>query len=209
MENLWKTFYKSSFITSILLLVLGILLVFASEATIAAISYIIGGFLIIVGLTALFNFFFSKRNDSFMELNIIYGIVTIIAGVFIIVNPYAIGKFIPFVIGIAIVISSAMKMQYAFQLKNAGNHLWKATMIISIITTLCGIILLFNPFAGAVILTKVIGIFIMLYALLDLFSTYTIRKSVIVVDQRIEKDVIEAQVVEEKQKTRTKKTKKK
>ena len=177
MEKVLKAFYKSSLITSFILLVLGILLIFESEATIISISYIIGGCLIAAGLTAIINFFRTKMKDSFSELNIVYGVVTATAGLLIIMNPQVIGSFIPIVIGIGIIINSAMKLQYAFELKNIHNKMWKTTMLISIISTLCGIILLFNPFAGAVILTKIIGGFIITYAILDIFSTYTIKKN--------------------------------
>lgn len=198
MEKVLKAFYKSSIITSLILLILGVLLIFESEATILSISYIIGGCLIAIGLTAIINFFRTKIKDSFTELNIVYGTVTTIAGILIIANPYVIGSFIPIVIGIGIIINSAMKLQYAFELKNIHNNMWKATMIISIISTLCGIILLFNPFAGAVILTKIIGGFIIVYAVLDIFSTYTIKKNVIEIKKVIENDIEEAEIVEEK-----------
>lgn len=200
MEKVLKAFYKSSLITSIILLILGILLIFESEATIASISYIIGGCLIAVGLTAIINFFRTKMKDSFSELNIVYGIVTTVAGALIIMHPYVIGSFIPIVIGIGIIINSSMKLQYAFELRNGHNSMWKMTMIISIVSTLCGIILLFNPFAGAVILTKIIGGFIIGYAILDIISTYTIKRNVVQVKKAIEKDVLDAEVVEEKTK---------
>ena len=129
MEKIWKNFYKSSFISSIVLFVLGLLLIFASEVTIAVISYIIGGCLVAAGLTAIIHFFLTKMRDSFTSLDIVYGVVTIIAGVFIIMHPYAIGKFIPFVVGIAIIMSSAMKLQYSFQLRNLKNDIWKTFFI--------------------------------------------------------------------------------
>lgn len=204
MEKVLKTFYKSSIITSLILLVLGLLLAFESEATILSISYIIGGCLIVAGLTAIIRFFKTKIKDSFAELNILYGVVTSVAGVLIILNPYVIGSFIPIVIGVGIIINSAMKLQYALELKNIHNHMWKTTMIISIISTLCGIILLFNPFAGAVILTKIIGGFIIVYAILDLISTYTIKKNVVEIKNVIENEWIEAEVVDEKPKKKKK-----
>lgn len=204
MEKVLKAFYKSSIITSLILFVLGILLIFESEATILSISYIIGGCLIAAGLTAVINFFRNKMKDSFSELNIVYGIVTSVAGILIITNPYVIGSFIPIVIGIGIIINSAMKLQYAFELKNIHNNMWKTTMVISIISTLCGIILLFNPFAGAVILTKIIGGFIVVYAVLDMISTYTIKRNVVQIKNAITEEVLEAEVVDEKTKKKSK-----
>lgn len=204
MEKVLKAFYKSSIITSLILFVLGILLIFESEATILSISYIIGGCLVAAGLTAIINFFRKRMKDSFSELNIVYGIVTSVAGILIITNPYVIGSFIPIVIGIGIIINSAMKLQYAFELKNIHNNMWKTTMLISIISTLCGIILLFNPFAGAVILTKIIGGFIIIYAILDMISTYTIKRNVVQIKNALTEDVLEAEVIDEKTRKKSK-----
>lgn len=211
-----KNLLKSSIVTSILLLVLGILLVFESEATIFTISYIVGAILICAGAFALIRFFTKSKNaTSIMGLDVLYGIVTIILGCLIIKNPGAIGSLLPIVLGIAIIVSSANKIQYAFNLKNSDNDLWKTTMIISVIGTICGVVLLFNPFAGAVLLMRIVGIFIIVYAILDAVSTFIIKKNVeefknVIESARVEEaDVVEEKETEEKtsKKKKTKKTK--
>lgn len=211
-----KNLLKSSIVASILLLVLGILLVFESEATIFTISYIVGAILICAGAFALIRFFTKSKNaTSVMGLDVLYGIVTIILGCLIIKNPGAIGSLLPIVLGIAIIVSSANKIQYAFNLKNSDNDLWKTTMIISVIGTICGVVLLFNPFAGAVLLMRIVGIFIIVYAILDAVSTFIIKKNVeefknVIESARVEEaDVVEEKETEEKtsKKKKTKKTK--
>ena len=209
-----KNLLKSSIVASILLLVLGILLVFESEATIFTISYIVGAILICAGAFALIRFFTKSKNaTSIMGLDVLYGIVTIILGCLIIKNPGAIGSLLPIVLGIAIIVSSANKIQYAFNLKNSDNDLWKTTMIISVIGTICGVVLLFNPFAGAVLLMRIVGIFIIVYAILDAVSTFIIKKNVeefknVIESARVEEaDVVEEKETEEKT-SKKKKTKK-
>ena len=162
-----KIIFKSSIGTSIILMRLGFLLIFQSEATIATISYIAGAILIAAGVLALIRFVKnSKEATATLSLDILYGIVTVILGVIVIMNPHAIASILPIVLGIAIIINSASKLQYAFVLKNDNNNLWKATMTIAIISTICGVVLLFNPFAGAVLIMKIVGIFILSYSIL-------------------------------------------
>lgn len=198
-----KNLLKSSIITSLLLMVLGILLVFESEATIFTISYIVGAILICAGVYALIRFFTNSKKSSnvTLGLDVLYGVVTIILGILIIKNPEAIGSLLPIVLGIAIIVSSANKIQYAFNLKNSDNGLWKTTMIISVIGTICGVVLLFNPFAGAVLIMKIVGIFIIIYAILDTLSTFIIKRNVEefknIIDSQSLK-VEEAEVVEER-----------
>ena len=189
------------------------LLIFQSEVTITTISYIIGAALIALGVLALIRFIKSAKNITEMNFNldIIYGLVTVILGIVIITNPKAIASILPIVLGIAIVINSASKLQYAFILKNDNNDMWKTTMIIAIVSAICGVVLLFNPFAGAVLIMKIVGIFIVVYSVLDIVSTVIIKKNVDEFKTVIDSvEVEEAEIVEEKPKKKsTKKTTKK
>ena len=208
-----KTFFKSSICASIILMILGLLLIFQSEVTITTISYVIGAALIALGVLALIRFIKSAKNITEMNFNldIIYGLVTVILGIVIITNPKAIASILPIVLGIAIVINSASKLQYAFILKNDNNDMWKTTMIIAIVSAICGVVLLFNPFAGAVLIMKIVGIFIVVYSVLDIVSTVIIKKNVDEFKTVIDSvEVEEAEIVEEKPKKKsTKKTTKK
>src|SRR5699024_10047118 len=106
MEKLMKQFVKSSIITSTILVILGILLVFQSETTVMTISYIIGGILVAVGALALIRYVRNAQGPEFRnELDIIYGIVTIIFGIIVIKSYQAVASIIPIVIGIGIIIS--------------------------------------------------------------------------------------------------------
>lgn len=204
-----KIVLKSSIGTSIILMILGLLLIFQSEVTITTISYIIGAILIAAGVLALIRFIKnSKEITATMNLDILYGIVTVILGIIVITNPHAIASILPIVLGIAIIINSASKLQYAFVLKNDHNDLWKTTMIIAIISTICGVVLLFNPFAGAVLIMRIVGIFILVYSLLDIISTIIIKKNVddfkTVIDSN---DIKEAEIVDKNQNSTAKKNK--
>lgn len=209
MEKLMKQFLKSSIITSTILIILGFLLVFQSETTVMTISYIIGGILVAAGALALIRYVRNAQGPEFRnELDIVYGIVTIIFGIIVIKSYQAVASIIPVVIGIGIIISSAGKLNYAFQLKANQNELWKTTMVISIISTICGVILLFNPFKAALGIMKIIGIFIIVYAILDLISTVAIKSSVIKIHKAVEETIADAEVVSESD-TKEKKSKRK
>ena len=197
MEKLMKKFFRSSLLTSLFLIALGLLLIFQSNAVIYSISYIIGGILIALGVLAIIKFIQNTNNEQKSELDIVYGIVCVILGILVIKNPEAIASVIPIILGISIIISSATKLQYAFELKSNGNNLWKTTMVISIISTLCGIVLLFNPFKALTSFTQVVGIFIIIYAVLDMISTITIKRNVKFFEKTMKENVKEALVVKE------------
>lgn len=200
MEGL-KKFFRSSILTSSTLILLGILLVFKSEYTIMTIAYIIGGILIATGALAIIKFIQKINNNQKSELDIIYGLGTIILGVLTIKNHQVLASIIPFVLGVGIIVSSSSKLQYALELKTMDNPQWKITMVASIISVICGVVLLFNPFKGALIITQVVGIFIIIYGVLDIISTFTIKKNVEAIhnaiDRIIEVDNTEAEVIDE------------
>lgn len=210
MDRLMKKYLKSSIVTSTLLIILGILLIFQSETTIMMISYVIGGVLVAIGALALIRYVKNGEDPVLRnELDIVYGIVTIIFGIIIIKNYQAIASIIPAVIGIAIIINSASKLNYAFQLKTDENNMWKTTMIISIISTIFGVILLFNPFEAALGIMKIIGIFIIAYAILDLISTIAIKSSVSKIYKAVEETITDAEVVDEEDNNKSKSRKRK
>lgn len=194
-----KKFFKSSIVSSVLLMILGWLLIFKSEATVIIISYIVGGGLIALGVVALLRYIKETKENKATELDILYGIITMILGVLVISNPKTLASIIPFVLGVCIVVNSSVKIQYAMELKNDNNKLWKATMIVATLCAICGVVLIFNPFAGAQVITKAIGIFIIVYAVLDMVSTITIRRNVMSIKKAIEDTVTDAVIIEEKE----------
>lgn len=194
-----KDLFKSNFLASVILFFLGLLLIFQSQATIEFISYIIGAILVAAGAFALTRYVkINTKGLDTTDLDLLYGIVSVILGILVISNPHAIASIIPIVIGIAIIISCASKIQYAFDMKKSDNDLWKATMVLAVVGTICGIVLVFNPFAGAKFLIRIVGVFIVVYSVLDLISTLIISKNVEEF-KNIESKTIEAEVVEEKE----------
>lgn len=197
METLMKKFFRSSLISSIILMIIGVLLILQSEITIITISYLIGTLLIAMGAIAIIKFIKNINNVNREELDIFYGVVTIILGVIVVYNPEAIASIIPIIIGIGIIINSATKLQYAIELKQSLNSQWKTTVIISIISAVCGVILICNPFKGAVVIMQIIGGFIVAYSILDIISTITIKKNVAAIHNAIDGNINDAEVVEE------------
>jgi uncharacterized membrane protein HdeD (DUF308 family) len=205
MNNLMAKIFKSSMLSSIALAILGALLIFQSEITIISISYVIGGVLVAIGVLAILKYLANLNKNTKNELDIVYGIVSAILGIVVINNPKAIASIIPIVAAFIIIITSANKLQYGLELKVNGNNLWKSTIIISIITIICGILLIF--------ITKVVGTLILIYAILDIISTLTIKNTVKQLHEALEEtmtDIQDAEIIEEQdEKETTKKSKNK
>lgn len=199
MENFMSKFMRSSIISSIALAILGVFLFIKSELTIVSIAYVIGAVLVGIGLVSMIKYIASLNKDVKNELDIIYGTVTVVLGIIVISNPKAIASIIPFVLGIIIVLSSATKLGYGFELRKMNSELWVGTVVIALITMLCGILLIFNPFAGANFILKVVGALIFIYAILDIISTFRIRKTIKPLRKAIKnkEKIVEAEIIED------------
>ena len=209
MKKFISNVIRTSVICSLALMALGILLIVKSEATIMTISYIIGGVLIAIGVLAELTYIKEQKYaNNVTDLDVVYGIVSIILGVIVISNPEAIGSIIPLIIGVLIIANSVVKLEYSLELKKENNELWISTLILSIIMVICGVLLIFNPFKGAVFLTRVVGIFILVYAILDLISTFVIKNTLDNLQKEIKENISDAKVIEDKTTKKKKKTKK-
>lgn len=195
-------------VKSVLLFAIGLLLIFMADATLVSISYLLGGILCAIGAVAIIQFFKTEKEVSaFAQLNIVYGVITILVGVVLILNPNIVGSLVPIFMGLAIIVSSACKLQQALTLRAFSNAYWKGTMIAALLSLICGLVILFNPFKTASIVTQVVGIFIAIYAILDMISTITMRKTTLSVNitvgedkntkKRAKEKVKDAQIIKE------------
>ncbi len=170
-----KTIWPS-LISSVVILILGLLLFFKSSVTLMGISYILGGIIIAIGVLAIVKFISNDHSDISNQLNIIYGIICIISGVSFIEKPEIIGSIIPVIMGIGIIISSSLKLKQSFDFKNMNSSYFFWSFLTALLSLICGLILLFNPFKGAVLITRIIGIFLVIYAISDICNAIIFQK---------------------------------
>lgn len=161
----------TSIINGIIFFCFGLFLFLKPKLTINSISYLLGGILIVVGFLTFLKYILN--NDTVVkkfDIDLIYGIVSIVAGLVLVLNPTAIATIIPLILGIWIVINSSIKLQYLLTFKKYINNNWKIAFTLALFTLIWGIILVLNPFKGAVAFTKTIGIFVMIYSLLEIIE---------------------------------------
>ena len=200
MNNFMSKFFKTSVFSAIGLAILGILLVFESELTIVSISYVIGAILVAIGALAIINYINDMKKNVKNELDIVYGIGMVILGIIVISNPKGLASIIPFILGIIMIITSATKLQISLDIMRKNEGKMTTSAILLLMTCICGVVLIFNPFSGAKLLAKIIGIIILIYSILDIVSTFKIQK-IIKKRNKKEKDAVsEAIVIEDKTK---------
>ena len=161
---------KYDLLTSIVLLILGIILLFVPGGIITTIIRIFGIIILILGVLSVLSSSKNKKNNT----DLVYGILIIILGIVFVSNPEVIASIIPFILGVWIIIKSLFKLQFISTLKTTSTDYIKP-LVINIITLILGITLAFNPFKGAETLVRIIGIFLIVYSGLDILDYYYTR----------------------------------
>ena len=173
MKDMLRKMFTLSIFSSIILIVIGLLLFLKPDGALKTLAYVIGGLILVFGIFGVARF--SKSEKKGLNFDLVYAILSFIAGLIIIVNYETLMSIIPIVLGIWIVINSAIKIQYSFYIKSDNSKKWAATLVMSLITLICGMILLFNPFEIVKTVTRVVGLFIIIYAVIDLIESFMLK----------------------------------
>lgn len=178
MEKKINKMCNTSLIISLIFVVIGLFLFIKPDATISLISYTIGGVILTSGIFSAYKYFTAESLGNTINFDLVFGVLLIIAGLFLIIKPTALASLFPIILGIWIIINSVTKFQYALVLKKVKNEDWVGAALISGLMFIWGVVLLFNPFKSALAITQIIGIFIIVYAVLDIINNFIIKKNV-------------------------------
>ena len=173
MENIKKALNKN-IITSIIIFLVGLILFLKPDTTIKTITIIIGILLIIMGSGPVIELF--KSEERKFSFKIAPSIILFIIAFVLFFTPQILVSIIPLLIGVALVMSSAFKLQNIYNIKKSNNGFNAWTLIITIAILVLGLLLIINPFGGALAITKVIGIFLMIYSVLDIVDNILLKK---------------------------------
>jgi len=194
MKNFMKSFNKLinvSILTSAIILVIGIFLFFEPGTVIRMISLVLGLLFLVPAITSLVDYFKEKNNSS-----LVVGIITMLISLILIINTKFVASILPFILGIYFVVNGINRLMYAVELKKQGFADFSKSLVLSLLIIFCGIIFIINPFEGALAITKIIGIFMVLYSVLDIINTVIVKKGVKDIEKSMKLAVIEGEAKE-------------
>ena len=186
-----NSLFNVSILTSVVILVIGIFLFIQPDTVIRMISIVLGIIFLIPGLTALIDYFKEKNSSS-----LVLGIITILVSLILIIKTDLVASILPFILGIYFVVNGITRLQYALELKKDGYTSFTTSLVFSLLIMLCGILFILNPFEGAMALTQMIGMFMIIYAALDISNTVVIKRGMKVVTKNMKDAIIEIEAEE-------------
>ena len=166
-----------SLITSIVFIIFGLVLILFTKKELAIIGYVAAILLIINGVL--------NVTDDYKQFKVFYffdgftsGLLSIIFGIIIIVNPEYTAIIMPIMIGLWIIIASTFKLRMALALKDSSKTTWILPYILSILTIIIGLCLIFNPVLGSLGIATVIGFLVILYGICDVIDVIIFKKNI-------------------------------
>lgn len=194
MESLFKKIYRMSLISSIVFFVFGLLLIFQTEGIIKTIAITIGAILLVIGIFPIVNYFRNRDQGILSSAGLLYGIFSAVAGIVIIVNNNLLLTIVPVLAGVWMIINSVNKIQIAMELRDNKISSWLISFIFAIIILIVATLLIVFPARGAIIVSRTVGIFIVIYSVLDIADSILIK----VLGKQVKEEIKEAQIVEKK-----------
>lgn len=153
-------------------LVIGIVLIFATEELLSTINYLFVVIFAIIAVVQLIGFIMDKKYISRDYSNLIIGIMCIWVAMFVFkYGSFLFLEMLPVLVSLLLFIMATSSITKYFDRKITGN------LIVSIISIILGILLIFVPKSIMYTLFKVVGVYIIVMIILDFIDYKKNNKS--------------------------------
>lgn len=170
-----KEFRKSYILVSALYVVLGVVLLIWPTTSVRMICYGLGIAMLVLGITYGVIYFTKDNLSSFLQMDLVIGIVCLAFGIFILLNPAFLASVLPFAMGIILLLGAVVKLQSAFNMKRLNFSKWYLVLICALLIAALGIILLCNPFEKERFMILYIGSCLILDGVTNLICLFCIQ----------------------------------
>jgi len=160
-------------------ILVGILLLIDPVGFTSGIIIVFGIVLAVIGVISLFKYFRMDAETAAQENGLVKGLIFAIFGLFcafksewfIITFPL-----LTVLYGILTLISGVSKVQWAVDMLRAKQKYWFVEVIGAILTIVCAVLILSNPFTSTAFLWTFIGVTMIVEAVVDVFAFVLGRK---------------------------------
>ena len=126
------------------------------------------------------------------QYDLAFGILLVVLGILTLSHPNDTMSFLAVILGIPVLADGLFKIQIALDSRRFGIRHWWLILILAVLTCLVGIVLVFRPAVGMLVMTMFMGVSLLLDGILNLcVALFTVK---IVANQK--PDVIEVETFE-------------
>lgn len=172
-----NSFINSSICISIMFIIIGIIMVLMPKMSLEILGVILSVILIINGVILMITDI--KLNNNFIPVDMLpASMLSILLGIMMLIYPNILSIIIPLMLGTWFIMTSIFKIRLTLYLSKIQNTPWLLLMLISILSIVCGFILILNPIDSSVAITLFIGIVIIVYAISDIINMIVLKRNI-------------------------------
>ena len=146
MEEKKSKILRGQIPTSVFYILFGLCLALMPVETVNVLCKVVFGlFLIGAGVYHILIFVLEKDNSTILDL--FSGVIVLVIGIFLFMNPTVVVKLLTLMLGAFILVDSIWMMRGSMKLKKRGQGVWKAFLVESLIFIGLGVLILVNPFS--------------------------------------------------------------
>lgn len=168
-----SSFINISIVSALLLILLGIIFLVAPDTSLDMIRWIIAIFCLVAGayliISDLTRRVFPLFSTSF------FGVVLLILGLVFAVQPSVMNIF-PIALGVWFVASAVASGRFAVVVKSADAGIF--AIISTILSLICGLLLIINPWGGQIAMVTFSGIMMIIYGVSSLVDLFIIKHNI-------------------------------
>jgi len=179
-------------VLSSLLTLAGIFLICKPGISVSVVGIVTAIAMICFGIFKVIGYFFKDLYRLAFEYDLAFGVLLILLGIIELSKPGTLLSILCTTFGIAALADGLFKIQISLNAKPFGIKNWWLIMALAVITSLIGILLIFNPVKSSEALMVLFGITVMIEGILNLA---TVLFTVKIIDHQ-KPDVIDVDYVE-------------
>lgn len=161
---------RNSYIaTSAAFCALGVLLMAFPGISMSVVGIAAGVMLIIFGVVKLLGYFSKDLYQLAFQFDLAFGVLLIVLGGVILVNPDRVLTFLCAMMGVAILADGLFKLQSSLDARRFGLKVWGWLLALAICAGVIGILLLLHPSQSVKVMMIMLGVGILFEGLLNLY----------------------------------------
>lgn len=176
MRDRLKNLTVSFVVLAILYVLLGLVLLLWPITVMDVLCYLTGGILLLYGVFAIVGFcrVEERRASSFLALFL--GIVAAAVGVVLLLQPALFQSILTIILGIYILIDGLLNLKRALELRRMEHGGWTIYLVLSLITVVLGLVVIFHPMLAGATLVQLIGASLVYSGAADLWTLFQLSR---------------------------------
>lgn len=157
--------------SAVINILLGMVMLFVKQIDLKTLCYIFITLLIVGGIGLIIRYLMTESYKNINQYGLSVGVLCVILGMCALVRVDKLSAYFMICLGIWLLISGIIKLQYALDLKALRDKTWFVLLIISAIISICAILIIINPFTEKIYHTYLTYILLIVDGSISLLST--------------------------------------